>query len=164
MIDPGICVGLDLKLRAPKHPSTFPKFSDTGLLQSSLSQPPSLEPFVLSFLSLFILLLILPSSFLHHSLHFCFLFSITWTFCLHLTCVSTSVSPTHLSLSPSNLKSCFLPFFKISKFIYLFLAALGLRCRLSLVAESRGYSSLWCVGSRHRGFSSCGSGSRVQAQ
>ena len=55
--------------------------------------------------------------------------------------------------------------------IYLFLAALGLRCRagLSLVAGSRGYFSLWCTdfslqwlpllrstGSRCVGFSSCG--------
>ena len=72
-------------------------------------------------------------------------------------------------------------------FIYLFLAVLGLRCcvRLSLVAASRGYSSLQCegfslwwllllrsTGSRRTGFSSCGTraqylwlvGSRVQAQ
>ena len=72
--------------------------------------------------------------------------------------------------------------------IYLFLPALGLRCRawgFSLVAASRGYSSLWCTGfslqwllllqstgSRCTGFSSCGTraqqlwlvGSRVQAQ
>ena len=66
--------------------------------------------------------------------------------------------------------------FLINLFIYLFLAALGL-CRwvfvaapgLSLVAASKGYSSLWCVGfllqwlllfqstgSRCVGFSSCG--------
>ena len=45
-------------------------------------------------------------------------------------------------------------------FIYLLLAAHG----LSLVASSRGYSllqrasfSLWSTGSRHTGFSSCGS-------
>ena len=57
-------------------------------------------------------------------------------------------------------------------FIYLFLAALGLLCRVrafSLVAGSGGYSSLRCVdllrwllllrgtGSRRKGFSSCGS-------
>ena len=57
--------------------------------------------------------------------------------------------------------------------LFLFLAALGLRCcthGLSLVAASRGYSSLWCAGfslrwllllqstgSRRTGFSSCGS-------
>ena len=66
------------------------------------------------------------------------------------------------------------------------MAALGLAVRgLSLVAASAGYSSLWCVGfslwwllllrstgSRHTGFSSCGTraqqlwlaGSRAQAQ
>ena len=62
-------------------------------------------------------------------------------------------------------------FFLFSLFVYLwlcwvFVAAHG----LSLVAASRGYSSLWCVGfslqwllllqstgSRHAGFSSCGS-------
>ena len=63
---------------------------------------------------------------------------------------------------------------------WVFIAARG----LSLVAASRGYSSLWCAGfslqwllllrstgSRHAGFSSCGSlaqswlaGSRAQAQ
>ena len=37
-------------------------------------------------------------------------------------------------------------------FIYGFVAALG----LSPVAESGGYSLLWCAGSRHAGFSSCG--------
>ena len=57
-------------------------------------------------------------------------------------------------------------------FIYLFMAVLGLVAarRLSLVAVSRGYSSLWCVGfslqwllllwstgSRYADFSSCGS-------
>ena len=67
-------------------------------------------------------------------------------------------------------------FFFLNKFIYLFLAALGLRCwvfvavrGLSLVAASGGYSSLQCVGfslrwllllwstgSRRVGFSSCG--------
>ena len=88
----------------------------------------------------------------------------------------------------------------LKKIIYLFLAVLGLRCcmqafftfyfllfffRLSLVATSGGYSSLWCVGfslqwllllrsvgSRRTGFSSCGTwaqqlwlmGPRVQAQ
>ena len=72
-------------------------------------------------------------------------------------------------------------------FIYLFLAVLGLCCcaRVSVVATSGGYSSLWCVGfslqwfhllqntgSRRTGFSSCGTwahqlwlaGSRAQAQ
>ena len=64
----------------------------------------------------------------------------------------------------------------VFKFIYLFLAALGLRCwvfvaarELSLVVASRGFSSLWCTGfslwwlllfwssrSRLAGFSSCG--------
>ena len=29
-------------------------------------------------------------------------------------------------------------------------------CRLSLVVGSRGYSSLWCMGSKRAGFSSCG--------
>ena len=80
---------------------------------------------------------------------------------------------------------CFFGFF--NKFIYLFwlrwvfVAARG----LSLVAVSGGYSSLWCLGfslrsllllqsrgSRHAGFSSCGTraqwlwlaGSRAQAQ
>ena len=66
-----------------------------------------------------------------------------------------------------------LTFFKKNTFIsvfILFLAALGLRCcaRASLVALSRGYSSLWCagfslwwllllwsMGSRRMGFSSC---------
>ena len=72
--------------------------------------------------------------------------------------------------------------------LFLFLAALGLRCcthGLSLVAASGGYSSLWCTGfslcwllllwstgSRRAGFSSCGvraqqlwlAGSRAQAQ
>ena len=55
-------------------------------------------------------------------------------------------------------------------FIYLFLAALGLRCctrAFFLVAASRGYTSLGCTGfsllwllllqsSRHAGFCSCG--------
>ena len=64
-----------------------------------------------------------------------------------------------------------LPFFKNKFiFIYLSLAASGLAVRgLSLVAASRGYSSLWCAGfsllwplllrstgSRRVGFSSCG--------
>ena len=73
-------------------------------------------------------------------------------------------------------------------FIYLFLAVLGLLCcvwALSLVAGSGAYISLWCTGfslqwllllwstgSRHMGFSSCGTqaqylwlkGSRAQAQ
>ena len=104
LIDVGICLGLDLKLGAPKHPIIFSKLSDTDLLQSSLSLPPSLGPFVLSFLSLNILLLILPlilpASFLHHSLHFCFLFSVTWTLYLHLTCVFISVYPTLYLLFP----------------------------------------------------------------
>ena len=63
-------------------------------------------------------------------------------------------------------------FFFIDLFIYLFLAALGLRCctrAFFLVAASGGYSSLRCTGlslrwllllrstgSRHVGFSSCG--------
>ena len=78
-------------------------------------------------------------------------------------------------------------FNKFIYFIYLFLAVLGLRCcaGLSLVAGSRGYSSLWCAdfslqwlpllrgtGSRCTGFSNCVSqaqqfwltGSRAQAQ
>ena len=64
-------------------------------------------------------------------------------------------------------------FFNLFYFIYLFLAALVLRCcaQLSLVAASRGYSLLQCaglplrwllllqsMGSRHMGFSSCGTG------
>ena len=86
-------------------------------------------------------------------------------------------------------KLCTLYFFLnlFNLFIYLFLAALGLRCcrRLSLVAVSEGYSSFWCAGfslrwlllfrstgSRCTGFSSCGTrgqqlwlvGSRAQAQ
>ena len=64
-------------------------------------------------------------------------------------------------------------FFLINLFIYSFLAALDLRCcvqAFSLVAASGGYSSLRCagfslrwllllrsMGSRHVGFSSCGS-------
>ena len=64
--------------------------------------------------------------------------------------------------------------FIILNFIYLFIFWLRCvfvaACRLSLVAASGGYSSLWCVGfsmrwllllpgtgSRHGGFSSCGS-------
>ena len=62
-------------------------------------------------------------------------------------------------------------YFFFYKFIYLFLAALGLHCCawVSLVAESGGYSSLrctgfslrwllllWSMGSRHAVFSSCG--------
>ena len=62
-------------------------------------------------------------------------------------------------------------FLKIYLCVYLFLAALGLRCCVgfSLVVASRGYSSLWCTGfslrwllllwstgSRCSGFSSCG--------
>ena len=60
-------------------------------------------------------------------------------------------------------------------FIYLFLAVLGLAVRMfSLVAVSEGYSSLRCVGvslqwllllrsmgSRHAGFSSCGTRASV---
>ena len=84
-----------------------------------------------------------------------------------------------------------LGFFKINYlFIYLFIYfwlhwVFVAACRLSLVEVSGGYSSLWCVGfslqwflllrstgSRHTGFSSCGTwaqqlwlaGSRVQAQ
>ena len=58
-------------------------------------------------------------------------------------------------------------------FIYLFLAALGLRCCMwaSLAAESGGYSLLRCAaycggfslqstGSRRAGFSSCGTGAQ----
>ena len=63
-------------------------------------------------------------------------------------------------------------FYLFIYFTYLFLAALGLRCcvRVSLVAASGGHSSLRCedfslwwlpslqsTGSRHTGFSSCGS-------
>ena len=76
----------------------------------------------------------------------------------------------------SSISKAHLFFFFFKLFIYLFLAALGL-CHwvfvaargLSLVAASRGYSSLWCAGfslwwllllrstgSRHAGFSSCG--------
>ena len=73
----------------------------------------------------------------------------------------------HDGTSPANFF-----FFLINLFIYLFLAVLGLCCCawLSLVAASRGYSSLWCAGfsswwllllrstgSRHAGLSSCGS-------
>ena len=52
-------------------------------------------------------------------------------------------------------------FNRVFKKIYLFnvfLAALGLVavCGLSLVVGSGGYSSLWRVGSRHVGFSNCG--------
>ena len=73
----------------------------------------------------------------------------------------------------------FLFFLRIFLFIYLFIYlfifyfwlhwVLVAACRLSLVAVSGGYSSLWCVGfslwwllllrsmgSRHAGFSSCG--------
>ena len=72
-------------------------------------------------------------------------------------------------------------------FLFIFLAMLGPRCYAGflLVAASGGYSSLWCIGfslrwlllfqsmgSRHEGFSSCGTwaqqlwlaGSRAQAQ
>ena len=71
--------------------------------------------------------------------------------------------------------SQFVAYLFFLNFIYLFiylLAALGLRCcvrAFSLVAVSRGYSSLWCMGfslwwllllwstgSRRAGFSSCG--------
>ena len=88
-----------------------------------------------------------------------------------------------LNLAPGGL----LIFLKFIYFIYLFLAALVLRCcvRLSLVVASEGYSSLRCAGfllqwllllrstgSRCVGFSSCGMraqqlqlmGSREQAQ
>ena len=72
---------------------------------------------------------------------------------------------------------CSIFFFFLNKFIYLFIfgclgsSLLGVRCctGLSLVVASGGYSSLWCVGfslqyllllqssgSRHAGFSSCG--------
>ena len=72
-----------------------------------------------------------------------------------------------LNLAPGGL----LIFLKFIYFIYLFLAALVLRCcvRLSLVVASEGYSSLRCagfllqwllllriMGSRRVGFSSCG--------
>ena len=65
----------------------------------------------------------------------------------------------------------FLSFFLFNKFIYLFLAALGLRCCVQAFSScgERGYSSSWCVGfsvqwllllhstgSRCTGFSSCG--------
>ena len=51
-------------------------------------------------------------------------------------------------------------FFK--NFVILFLAVwvFVAACRLSLVAESGGYSLLWSTGSRYVGFSSCG----MQAQ
>ena len=48
-------------------------------------------------------------------------------------------------------------------YLYLFLAALGLRCctnkrkPASFLAASGGYSSLWSAGCRHAAFSSCGS-------
>ena len=75
--------------------------------------------------------------------------------------------------------------FFFNKFIYLFILFLGLRCLAQVVAASGGYFSLRCTGfswqwllllrstgSRHAGFSSCGSraqqlwlvGSRAQAQ
>ena len=67
-------------------------------------------------------------------------------------------------------KIILLLFIYLNKFIYLFLAALGLRCcTRTLVAVSGGYSLLWCVGfslrwplllqstgSKHAAFSSCG--------
>ena len=80
------------------------------------------------------------------------------------------------------------PVFLFFLIFLLFLAVLGLRCcarAFSLVAASRGYSLLWCTGfswrwllllwstgSRHAGFSSCGTwaqqlwlaDSRAQAQ
>ena len=45
-------------------------------------------------------------------------------------------------------------FYPISFFLFFFFSA----CRLSLIAVSGGYSLLRCVGSRHLGFSRCGSG------
>ena len=79
-----------------------------------------------------------------------------------------------------------LSFKKFIYFIYFWLRWVFVAaCGLSLVAASRGYSSLWCMGfslwwllllrstgSRHSGFSSCGrwaqqlwlTGSRAQAQ
>ena len=77
-----------------------------------------------------------------------------------------------VGIFPFGLRLGNLAFFKKNKFIYLFLAALGLRCCmwLSLVVASEGYSSLQCAsfslqrllllrssGSRRVGFSSCGS-------
>ena len=52
---------------------------------------------------------------------------------------------------PGNLDSCrpWIFSFFLNKFIYLFMAALGLRCctqAFFLVATSRGYSSLRCAG------------------
>lgn len=78
-------------------------FSNTSLFQSSVSFSGTLWflPFHLCY----------PTIFLHHSFHFCFLLSITGTFCLHLTCVFTFVFPT---LYPSVPPSHYLPiYFKI---------------------------------------------------
>ena len=78
--------------------------------------------------------------------------------------------PLHHQGSPAGF-FLFFCFLFINVFIYLFLAALGLRCcgGLSLVAASGGYSSLQCagfslwwllllqsMGCRRAGFSSCG--------
>ena len=41
--------------------------------------------------------------------------------------------------------------------VFIYLAALGLHCLLSLVVVSGGYSSLQSTDSKHAGFSSCGS-------
>ena len=67
---------------------------------------------------------------------------------------------THMvSISSTLLICCLIYLFnKFIYFIYLLLAALGLRCyiQLSLVAASGGYSSLWCSGFSLRWFSCCG--------
>ena len=122
---------------------------------------------------------------------FCFMFFKTVTWCIHILDfyillrvwsfyhyeISLFISSNTLYLKPafSLFKKFLLEYSFFNKFIYLFLAALGLAaaCGLSLVAVSRVYSSLqcagfslwwllllWSTGSRHEGFSSCG----MQAQ
>lgn len=89
LIDAGICLRFDLKLRAPKHPIIFSKLSDLTLICFSLLYLCLLLwdplffpfylciPFCLSFLLAFYTTLSTSVS-------------ITWTLYHHLTCVFTS--------------------------------------------------------------------------
>ena len=86
------------------------------------------------------------------------------TYHLSVLCLTTVYKTVTLPASLACLSSCFIYLF-IFWLRWVFIAA----CRLSLVAASGGYSSLWCAGfslqwllllrstgSRRAGFSSCG--------
>ena len=121
--------------------------------------------------------------------HFLPNFQIYWHSCLHPLIVLMSAGPLFYSLD--DICACFLSQLSCQRFIVfisifknLFILSiyfwlywvLVAMCGLSLVAASRGYSSLWCtgfslrwllllwsMGSRHAGFSSCGERASVVA-